>query len=57
MNGIAMTPCAEYAEDVLKTHDLAEIDAVEVHGVRAARVAGDEPVIDNDAPDRFSTYF
>jgi hypothetical protein len=56
MNEMKMSPCAEFAEDVLKTHDLAEIDAVELHGVRAAG-AGGEPVIDNEEPERFSTYF
>lgn len=37
--------------------DLANTDAVEVHGVRAAGGAGTDLVIDNAAPERFSTYF
>jgi hypothetical protein len=57
MAEIPMRPCAEFAEEVLKVHDLAGIDAVEVHGVRAVADAGTEPVIDNQAPERFSTYF
>jgi len=49
--------CAEYAEQVLASLDLVDIDAVEVHGVRAAGGAGTDLVIDNAAPERFSTFF
>lgn len=52
-----LSRCAEYAEHVLATLDLANIDAVEVHGVRAAGGASNDLVIDNTAPERFSTYF
>lgn len=53
-NNMPLSRCAEYAEQVLATLDLGNIDAVEVHGVRAA---GTDLVIDNAAPERFSTYF
>lgn len=54
MNDVTMQPRAAFADTVLETHDLSEFDAVEVHGVR---MEGDEVVIDNVAPERFSTYF
>lgn len=54
MNGMPTKPSAAFADTVLETHDPSEFDAVEVHG---ARMDGDEIVIDNVAPDRFSTYF
>lgn len=47
----------QYAEHVLATLDLANVDAVGVHGVRAAGGAGTDLVIDNAAPEHFSTYF
>lgn len=56
-NNMPLSRCAEYAEQVLATLDLANIDAVEVHGVRAAGGADTDLVIDNTAPERFSTYF
>lgn len=52
-----LSRCAEYAEHVLATLDLGNIDAIEVHGVRAAGGAGTDLVIDNAAPEHFSTYF
>lgn len=56
-NNMSLSRCAEYAEQVLATLDLADIDAVEVHGVRAAGGDRTDVVIDNAAPERFSTYF
>lgn len=54
MNSMPMKPSAAFADSVLESHDLSEFDAVEVHGVRAD---GDEVVIDNEAPESYSTYF
>jgi len=54
MNGMTTKPSAAFAGSVLEAHDLSEFDAVEVHGVRAE---GDVVIIDNVAPERFSTYF
>ena len=54
MNGMTMKPSAAFADSVLDVHDLSEFDAVEVHGVRAN---GAEVVIDNAAPECYSTYF
>lgn len=54
---MALSHCAEYAERVLATVDLGNLDAIELHGVRAAGGVIADMVIDNAAPERISTYF
>lgn len=52
-----MTPSAQFADRVLEIHDLSEFDAVEVHGVRMAGGAATDVMIDDENPERYSTYF
>lgn len=52
-----MTPCTQFADSVLEIHDLSEFDAIEVHGVRTAGGGATEVMIDDESPERYSTYF